>query len=147
MFVNPTLPGVTPGYYNSTTGLTTTFAPTDSFYVNYGFYDGNPARGRQTGLEGPRFNGYYLRIGVTRTALTRADRAGYTFYPLPDPAGPGPPAARKLNSDQLMIAQYYQMKIAKSSFFQATLTEIPNPGMSAGIPAALAINFRFIVLS
>jgi porin len=63
VFVNPTMLGAIPGYYNSATGVTTTFAPTKSLYLNYGFYDGNLARGRQTGMEGPRFNGYYFHIG------------------------------------------------------------------------------------
>src|SRR5262249_37404419 len=63
IFVNPTLLGVIPGYYNSATGITVTLAPTNSVYVNYGFYDGNLARGGQTGLQGPHFNGYYFHIG------------------------------------------------------------------------------------
>jgi porin len=65
--VNPTMLGVIPGYYNSATGVTVTLAPTKSFYLNYGFYDGdtanpNPAL-QQLGLSGPHFNGYYLHIG------------------------------------------------------------------------------------
>ncbi len=68
VFVNPTMLGVIPGYYNSATGITTTLAPTDAFYMSYGFYDGNLARGRQTGLEGPHFNGYYFHIGEVGTA-------------------------------------------------------------------------------
>jgi porin len=63
IFVNPTMLGVIPGYYNSATGVTITVAPTKSFYLNYGFYDGNLANHRQTGLEGPHFNGYYFHIG------------------------------------------------------------------------------------
>jgi porin len=63
IFVNPTMLGVIPGYYNSATGITTTLAPTESLYLNYGFYDGNVAKQRQTGLEGPHFNGYYFHIG------------------------------------------------------------------------------------
>jgi porin len=55
--------GVIPGYYNSATGITTTFAPTKSIYLNYGFYDGNLAAGHQTGFSGPRFDGYYFHIG------------------------------------------------------------------------------------
>ena len=43
--------------------MTITVAPTKSLYLNYGFYDGNLALGRQTGLEGPHFNGYYFHIG------------------------------------------------------------------------------------
>ena len=63
IFVNPTMLGAIPGYYNSAAGITTTFAPTESVYLNYGFYDGNLAAGRQTGLSGPRFNGHYFHIG------------------------------------------------------------------------------------
>jgi porin len=63
IFVNPTMLGVIPGYYNSACGITTTLAPTKSLYLNYGFYDGNLAKGVQTGLEGPHFNGYYFHIG------------------------------------------------------------------------------------
>jgi len=37
-------------------------APTKNSYLNYGFYDGNVARGVQTGLTGPHFNGYYFNI-------------------------------------------------------------------------------------
>ena len=43
IFVNPTMLGVIPGYYNSATGITTTLAPTKSIYLNYGVYDGNAA--------------------------------------------------------------------------------------------------------
>ncbi len=63
IFVNPTMLGVIPGYYNSASGITITVAPTKSFYLNYGFYDGNLANRVQTGLEGPHFNGYYFHIG------------------------------------------------------------------------------------
>ena len=63
IFVNPTMLGVIPGYYNSAVGLTATVVPTDRLYLSYGFYDGNGALGRQTGLEGPHFNGYYFHIG------------------------------------------------------------------------------------
>src|SRR6476660_9088160 len=60
VFVNPTLLGVMPGYYNSACGVTTTFAPTENFYFSYGVYDGNIANGTQTGTRGPEFNGYYF---------------------------------------------------------------------------------------
>ena len=53
-----------PGYYNSAYGVTVTVAPTTSFYVSAGAYDGNVARGVQTGLNAtPDFNGYYFAIG------------------------------------------------------------------------------------
>ena len=67
IFVNPTMLGVIPGYYNSATGITTTLAPTKSLYLNYGFYDGNSANPNSaltgTGFSGPHFNGYYFHIG------------------------------------------------------------------------------------
>ncbi len=68
VFVNPTLLGVMPGYYNSAYGATTTFAPTNNFYLSYGVYDGNGANGTQTGLRGPQFTGYYFNIGEAGTA-------------------------------------------------------------------------------
>ena len=36
--------------------------PNDNVYFNYGFFDGNLARGEQSGFDGPRFNGYYLHL-------------------------------------------------------------------------------------
>lgn len=63
IFVNPTLLGAIPGYYNSATGVTASFTPTKQLYFSYGAYDGNVAVGRQTGLAGPRFNGHYFHIG------------------------------------------------------------------------------------
>jgi porin len=68
IFVNPTMLGVIPGYYNSATGLTVTVAPTKQLYLNFGFYDGNSANpsidpAGKTGLTGVRFNGYYFYIG------------------------------------------------------------------------------------
>jgi porin len=62
IFVNPTMLGKMPGYYNSATGIITTLAPIKSAYFSYGVYDGNRATGEQTGLQGPRFNGYYFHI-------------------------------------------------------------------------------------
>lgn len=69
IFVNPTILGALPGYYNSAYGITTTFTPGRNWYVLYGAYDGNLARGRQTGIHGtPDFNGYYFQIGEVGTA-------------------------------------------------------------------------------
>ncbi|MHC5542623.1 carbohydrate porin, partial [Singulisphaera rosea] len=62
IFVNPTMLGVMPGYYNSATGLVASYEPSEKFYAQYGFFDGNLARGRQLGLEGPHFNGYWLHL-------------------------------------------------------------------------------------
>ena len=62
IFVNPTMLGVLPGYYDSACGITLTYIPVKSFQVSYGVYDGNLARGKTTGLRGPQFNGYYFHI-------------------------------------------------------------------------------------
>jgi porin len=62
IFVNPTLIGAIGGYYNSVYGAVATIAPIKEAYVNLGFFDGNLARGVQTGLTGPHFNGYYFSI-------------------------------------------------------------------------------------
>ena len=65
IFVNPTILGFLPGYYNSATGITMSFTPTKQLYVNYGIYDGSLATGDQTGLMGPQFNGHYFNIAET----------------------------------------------------------------------------------
>ena len=43
IFVNPTMLGVIPGYYNSAVGLTVTVTPNDRTYLSYGIYDGTGA--------------------------------------------------------------------------------------------------------
>jgi porin len=65
VFVNPTMLGVLPGYYNSACGVTTTINPVDWWYAKYGFYDGSLAGGTQTGLTGPNFTGHYLNVWET----------------------------------------------------------------------------------
>ena len=61
IFINPINIGVMPGYYNSAWGITINIAPIDNFYINLGGYDGNLARGVQTGIKvWPHFNGYYF---------------------------------------------------------------------------------------
>lgn len=62
VFVQPSLLGAIGGYYNSVSGVSISFAPTENTYVRYGFYDGNVARGVQTGMTGPQFNGYTFNI-------------------------------------------------------------------------------------
>jgi porin len=75
IFINPTLLGTMPGYYNSAYGVTATFAPTNNFYLSAGAYDGNGARGVQTGIDAtPQFNGYYFTIA----------EAGYSWRLGPD---------------------------------------------------------------
>ena len=64
IFVNPAILGALPGYYNSAYGITATATPSRNWYVSYGIYDGNLARGRQTGIHAtPDFSGYYFQIG------------------------------------------------------------------------------------
>lgn len=243
IFVNPTILGKIPGYYNSATGLTATLAPTKNVYLSYGVYDGNLALGRQTGLEGPHFNGYYFHIGevgfsyragplrkpgnfgigswgqtgklrafdnstvqgangvylfgaqrlwfrrpgrdssgvsgfyqfgannsntmlarqffgtgltgyglvpgrpddslgfgLAWTWMNRDPNAGRVFFP-DAPRGPV-----QLSPSQLMMSWYYQMKLFDGCFFQPNLTYIPTPGQHESIPAALAVNFRFVFL-
>lgn len=62
IYVNSMLLGVLPGYYNSAYGVALKYAPSDNLYVHYGLYDGNLARGKQTGLQGPTFNAYRFQI-------------------------------------------------------------------------------------
>lgn len=65
IFINPVNLGVMPGYYNSAYGITVNIAPTPNYYISLGTYDGNLAKGVQTGLTGPHFNGYYFCIAET----------------------------------------------------------------------------------
>jgi len=62
IFANGSMLDILPGYYNPGDGITVSFTPTTQFYVNVGAYDGNLARGIQTGLTGPQLNGYYTMI-------------------------------------------------------------------------------------
>jgi porin len=63
VFVNASMIGAMMGYYNPANGITINFSPTKSAYVNLGVYDGNRARGVETGLNPPMFNGYWFNIG------------------------------------------------------------------------------------
>ena len=65
IFVNSSLLGVLPGYYNSAYGITLNFAPIKTWYTSLGVYDGSLARNIQTGLTGPHFNGSYFNIVET----------------------------------------------------------------------------------
>lgn len=65
IFVNSSMLGVIPGYYNSAYGITVNFIPIKQWYFSLGTYDGHLAQGVQTGLTGPQFNGSYFDIGET----------------------------------------------------------------------------------
>jgi porin len=61
---NPTLFGRLPSLPNTAYGAEVTIAPTKQFYFSYGIFDGNNARGVQTGLyAGPHVNNYKFNIG------------------------------------------------------------------------------------
>ena len=61
---NPTLFGRLPSLPNTAYGAEVTIAPTKQFYISYGIFDGNAARGVQTGLyAGPHVNKYKFNIG------------------------------------------------------------------------------------
>lgn len=74
IFINPTLIGALGGYYNSVSGVVVSFAPTKNTYLKYGFYDGNLARGVQTGMMGPQFNGYTMNIWEAGADWVIADK-------------------------------------------------------------------------
>ena len=63
LFVNASMLGVMPGYYNSAYGLTINVVPNKNWYFSYGVYDGSLAQGVQTGLTGPHFNSAYFHVG------------------------------------------------------------------------------------
>lgn len=63
IFVNSSMLGVLPGYYNSAYGITATFVPNENLYFSCAAYDGNLARGVQTGIRvGPTINKYSFSI-------------------------------------------------------------------------------------
>lgn len=60
IFVNPSILGVMPGYYNSAWGITLSVTPTEQTYFTYGAYDGSLGLNRQTGIHaGPLFDTYF----------------------------------------------------------------------------------------
>jgi porin len=67
VFVNPSMIGAMMGFYNPGNGVTVNFTPSKSIYLNLGVYDGNLARGVQTGISPPQFNGYFFNIAEVGT--------------------------------------------------------------------------------
>jgi porin len=49
-------------------------------------------------------------------------------------------------SNEFMLATYYQMHLVGSTFFQPTLSYIPNPGVRPGTPGAVALTSQVMVL-
>lgn len=70
IFVNSSMLGAMPGYYDSAYGITVTFTPNQVFYLSAGAYDGNLANGVHTGLTGPNINSYKFFIGEAGYAWT-----------------------------------------------------------------------------
>ena len=65
-----------PSYYNSAFGASVFYFPIDDFYVSLGAYDGNKARGEETGIIGPQFNGYYFLISEAGYSWANAELPG-----------------------------------------------------------------------
>jgi hypothetical protein len=86
IFKNPTLIGTLPGYYNSAYGITVTVAPTTNLYVSAAVYDGNLARGEQTGLRVPPYS--TATISSSGRSATRGV-LGNTGCPAPWPSADG----------------------------------------------------------
>lgn len=70
LYISPTQLGVMPGYYNSAAGVVASYCPNERAYAQYGLYDGSLAAGRQTGLEGPHFDGYAMHVVEGGTVWT-----------------------------------------------------------------------------
>lgn len=69
IFVNPTiLLGVYGCFADSIFGTTVNLAPSKSTWVNAGIYDGNTARGVQTGIHNPHINNYLFGISEAGTS-------------------------------------------------------------------------------
>ena len=176
VFVNPTLLGAIGGYYNSVYGFTVTLAPTKNTYLNYGLYDGNVARGVQTGLTGPHINGYYFNIlevgldwvaagkypgqfGINNSETLPAKEyfgMGLTGFGLvphrPDDSIGMGMAWSWLNPNlsnrpsELMFQGYYQAHLYAGTFFEPGISYIPTPGLSSSLGSAWAVTFRFTFL-
>src|SRR5579883_180719 len=69
LFLNSSMLGMIPGYYNSAYGVLLSFEPVKQWYLSYGVYDGNLAQQKQTGMkESPTLNGNYFHIAETGLA-------------------------------------------------------------------------------
>lgn len=72
--LNPTLFGRLPSYPNPAWGAIISVLPSNAFYASYGIFDGNGARGVQTGIRvWPDFNAYKFQIGEVGYAWRLAD--------------------------------------------------------------------------
>lgn len=76
IFTQGSLSSFLPSYYNSAFGASVFYFPVKEFYISAGAYDGNKARGVQTGIVGPEFNGYYFLISEAGYAWSDAEFPG-----------------------------------------------------------------------
>ena len=76
IFNQGSLSSFLPSYYNSAFGASVFYFPIDDFYVSLGAYDGNKARGEETGIIGPQFNGYYFLISEAGYSWANAELPG-----------------------------------------------------------------------
>lgn len=229
IFVNSSMLGVLPGYYNSAWGITITGTPSKTSYLSYGLYDGNLARGVQTGIKvGPTINNYSFQIaeggyswligkhkkpgmfafgawhqtgklsttngftecgasgiylfGTQRLWFKRPsiDKSGITLFyqfginnsitlPFPTYVGFGLTAFALIpkrpddtfgvgmalawlnkrtftHETECILQGYYQAKFIKSSFLEAALTYIPQPGLPTSKQNTVAFTARIIAL-
>jgi porin len=90
-----------PIYPNPAWGLSLSFLPTKNFHVSYGVFDGNGARGEQTGVEvGPHFNGYLFHIGEVGFAWRLGDQGKAGRFAAGIWGQTGTLATGNLNSDK-----------------------------------------------
>ncbi len=87
IFVQGSLTSFLPSYYNSAFGANVFYFPQDNFYLSLGAYDGNKARGEQTGMKGPQFNGYYFFISEMGYSWANANLPGRIAVGLWDQTG------------------------------------------------------------
>jgi len=76
IFTQGSLSSFMPSYYNSAFGASIFYFPVESFYISLGGYDGNKARGVQTGIVGPQFNGYYFLMSESGYSWSDAELPG-----------------------------------------------------------------------
>lgn len=76
IFTQGSLSSFMPSYYNSAFGASLFYFPIKDFYISAGGYDGNKARGVQTGLTSPQFNGYYFLISESGYSWSDSELPG-----------------------------------------------------------------------
>ena len=86
VFVNPTILGALPGYYNSAYGVTATVAPSRRFYLSLGGYDGN---GRAVSRPGCKSGRRSTATGSRSGRRGPPGCLGQAICRAPSPSAPG----------------------------------------------------------